>query len=219
MTVNLQQAHSNMIEQQVRPSDVLNPQVLAALNSVKREAFVDGALAGLAYADTQLPIGFGQVMLSPVQEGRLLQALNIQSDETVLELGTGSGYFTALLATLAEHVFSVEIIPELSAAAQQALTNAAISNVTLSLGDTSQAVDVTERFDVIVATAAFVTIPDDYLQALQIGGRMLAVVGEEPVMSVQIIHRVSEREWQTKSVSETVIPAMINAEPKAEFKF
>ncbi|OUR72293.1 protein-L-isoaspartate O-methyltransferase [Methylophaga sp. 41_12_T18] len=219
MTVNLQQAHSNMIEQQVRPSDVLNPQVLAALNSVKREAFVDGALAGLAYADTQLPIGFGQVMLSPVQEGRLLQALNIQSDETVLELGTGSGYFTALLATLAEHVFSVEIIPELSAAAQQALTNAAISNVTLSLGDTSQAVDVTERFDVIVATAAFVTIPDDYLQALQIGGRMLAVVGEEPVMSVQIIHRVSEREWQTKTVSETVIPAMINAEPKAEFKF
>jgi len=78
---------------------------------------------------------------------------------------------------------------------------------------------VTERFDVIVATAAFVTIPDDYLQALQIGGRMLAVVGEEPVMSVQIIHRVSEREWQTKTVSETVIPAMINAEPKAEFKF
>jgi len=219
MTVNLQQAHSNMIEQQVRPSDVLNPQVLTALNSVKREAFVDGALAGLAYADTQLPIGFGQVMLSPVQEGRLLQALNVQSNETVLELGTGSGYFTALLATLADHVFSVELIPELSASAQQALTKAAISNVTLSLGDTSQAMDVTERFDVIVATAAFVTIPDDYLQALQIGGRMLAVVGEEPVMSVQIIHRISEREWQTETVSETVIPAMINAEPKAEFNF
>jgi len=219
MTVNLQQAHSNMIEQQVRPSDVLNPQVLTALNSVKREEFVDGALAGLAYADTQLPIGFGQVMLSPVQEGRLLQALNVQSNETVLELGTGSGYFTALLATLADHVFSVELIPELSASAQQALTKAAISNVTLSLGDTSQAMDVTERFDVIVATAAFVTIPDDYLQALQIGGRMLAVVGEEPVMSVQIIHRISEREWQTETVSETVIPAMINAEPKAEFNF
>jgi len=219
MTVNLQQAHSNMIEQQVRPSDVLNPQVLTALNSVKREEFVDGALAGLAYADTQLPIGFGQVMLSPVQEGRLLQALNVQSNETVLELGTGSGYFTALLATLADHVFSVELIPELSASAQQALTKAAISNVTLSLGDTSQAMDMTERFDVIVATAAFVTIPDDYLQALQIGGRMLAVVGEEPVMSVQIIHRISEREWQTETVSETVIPAMINAEPKAEFNF
>jgi protein-L-isoaspartate(D-aspartate) O-methyltransferase len=219
MATNLDYAHSNMVAQQVRPSDVLNPQVLTALQTIRREHFVSEELRDLAYADTQLAIGFDQFMLSPVLEGRMLQTLNIQPHEQVLELGTGSGYFTALLATLAEHVSSVELIPELSQQAQQNLDKLNISNVNLAIGDASQEWSLKERVDVIVATAAFVTVPNAYLQALNVGGRMLAVVGIAPIMSVLLIHRTSEREWQTETVFETVIPPMTNAEPKAEFNF
>ena len=219
MATNLDYAHSNMVAQQVRPSNVLNPHVLAALKAIKRDKFVADDLVDLAYADTQLAIGFGQFMLSPVLEGRFLQALNIQKDEQVLELGTGSGYFTALLATLAEHVFSVEIFAELSQLAQQRLTDMTITNVTLNIGDAAKEWQLKGRVDIIVATAAFVSVPDAYLQALTVGGRMLAVVGKAPVMSVQLIQRISEVEWHTNSVFETLIPAMINAEPKPEFNF
>jgi len=219
MATNLDYAHSNMVAQQVRPSDVLNPQVLAALQTIKREHFVDKELIDLAYADTQLTIGFEQFMLSPVIEGRMLQALNIQKNEKVLELGTGTGYFTALLATLAKQVISVEIIPELSQLAQQNLDELDISNVNLAVGDASQEWRLKTRVDVIVATAAFVNVPNAYLQALNVGGRMLAVVGIAPVMSAVLINRVTERKWQTETVFETVIPPMTNAEPKAEFNF
>ena len=219
MVQNIESAHFNMLQQQVRPSDVLDPRVLKALNDVARDQFVDQDLLGLAYADTELPIGYGQTMLSPVVQGRLLQAIDIQPDEEVLEIGTGSGYSTALLAQLAKHVTSVEIVPELSELAQQHLTDAAIDNVTLCVGDASRAWALADRVDVIIATAAFVTVPDAYLQSLSVGGRMLAVVGEGDMMTVQIIHRITEWEWQTDAVFETVIPAMINAEPKPEFKF
>lgn len=219
MLANLDNAHFNMLEQQVRPSDVLNPRVLKALKDVDRAQFVDEELLGLAYADTELPIGFGQIMLSPILQGRLLQALDIQADETVLEIGTGSGYFTALLAHLASYVSSVEIVPELSEMAQQNLINAGVDNVTLSVGDASQGWPLSKRINVIVATAAFVSVPNSFLQSLTVGGRMLAVVGEGDVMDVQVIERISEDEWHTNVVFETVMPAMINAEPKAEFEF
>lgn len=219
MIQNLESAHFNMLEQQVRPSDVLNLRVLKALNDIARDQFVDQELLGLAYADTELPIGYGQMMLSSVVQGRLLQAIDVQPDEEVLEIGTGSGYFTALLAQLAKHVNSVEIVPELSALAQQNLTKVGIDNVMLSIGDASQAWALPDRIDVIIATAAFVSVPDAYLQNLSVGGRMLAVVGEGDMMTVQIIRRITEREWQTDDVFETVIPAMINAEPKLEFEF
>lgn len=217
MVQNVDNAHFNMLEQQVRPSDVLEPRTLKALKDVVRAQFVDDELQGLAYADTDLPIGFGQVMLSPVVLGRLLQALDIQSDESVLEIGTGTGYFTALLAQLAMHVTSVEIIPELSAMAADNLAD--IDNVTLLVGDASKGWALADRIEVIISTAAFVTVPDDYLQNLAVGGRMLAVVGESDAMIVQMIRRVTEWEWQTETIFETVIPAMINAEPHAKFEF
>jgi protein-L-isoaspartate(D-aspartate) O-methyltransferase len=219
MAKTLDIAHFNMLEQQVRPSDVLDPRVLLALKEVERTQFVDDELSGLAYADTELPIGYGQMMLSPVQQGRLLQVLNVQADENILEIGTGTGYFTALLARLAKHVISVEIVPELSALAQHNLATAGIDNVTLYVGDASQAWPLADRIDVIVTTAAFVTVPDDYLQSLQVGGRMLAIVGKGQNMNVQLIRRTTERDWQTNTVFETVISAMINAEPKPEFEF
>ena len=216
---NIETAHFNMVEQQVRPSDVSDPRILTTLSQIKRDDFLDDELQGLAYADTCLPIGYGQVMLSPVIEGRLLQALNVQADEEVLELGTGSGYFTALLACLAKHITSVEIIPELSEQAAENLSKIGIENVDLLIGDASRGWSLADRVDVIVATAAFAIVTDDYLQSLAIGGRMLVVVGDADIMNVQVIRRVTEWEWQTDAVFETSIPLMINAESKPVFEF
>jgi protein-L-isoaspartate(D-aspartate) O-methyltransferase len=210
-------AHFNMLEQQVRPSEVLNPRVLSALENVKRADFVDDSLFGLAYADTELPIGYGQTILSPVTVGRLLQAVDVQEDEHVLEIGTGSGYMTALLAQLAAHVTTVEIIADLSEMAQQQLKQ--LTNITYCIGDASRGWSLADRIDVIISTAAFKQVPDAFLQSLKVGGRMLVVVGEGELMTVNLIRRLTEWEWQTDSLFETVIPAMINAEPKPEFEF
>jgi len=217
MAHSINKSHYNMIEQQVRPSNVLDQRVLAALSAISRADFVNEELALLAYSDTELPIGYNQSMLSPVLEGRLLQALNVQDDEQVLELGTGTGYFTALLAQLAHDVISVELIPELAEQAKQNL--AGIGNVELCVGDASQGWNLANRIDVIIATAAFTTVPDEYKHSLKVGGRMLAIEGPAPAMSVQLIHRTGEREWEIETVFETVISPMINAEPKPEFEF
>ena len=219
MVQNQDTAHFNMLEQQVRPSNVLDQRVLAVLKQIKRADFVDESLSGIAYADTALPIGHGQTMLPPILQGRMLQALDIQDDELVLEVGTGSGYFTALLATLAQHVTTVDIVPELSAMAEQNSQHYGLDNVTYCVGDASKGWLLSDRVDVIVLTAAFVAVPDGYLQNLKVGGRLLAVVGQGQNMVVQLIQRVAEREWQTGTVLETVIPAVINAEPKPEFEF
>lgn len=219
MTQNRDQAHFNMLEQQVRPSEVLDPKVLASLNAVDRGQFVDESLIGLAYADTELPIGFGQVTLPPVVQGRLLQALALKPDEKVVEIGTGTGYFTALLAQLSQHVSSIEIVPELSALAADNLAKSGIDNVTLMVGDASQSCLLSERVDVMISTAAFVTVPDAFLQSLKVGGRMLVVVGKGQMMSVQRITRETERDWQTDTLFETVLPAMTNIELKPVFEF
>ena len=212
-------AHFNMLEQQVRPSEVLDQRVLAVLKQIKRTDFVDETLSGIAYADTGLPIGYGQTMLPPILQGRMLQALDIQKHETALEVGTGSGYLTALLAILAQQVTTVDIVPELSALAEQNIQKYGFNNVVFCIGDASKGWPLSDRVDVIVLTAAFVTVPDDYLQSLTVGGRLLAVVGQGQNMSVQLIRRLAEREWHTDTVLETVIPAVINAEPKPEFEF
>lgn len=219
MVQNQDTAHFNMLEQQVRPGDVLDQRVLAVLKQIKRADFVDESLSGIAYADTALPIGYGQMMLPPILQGRMLQALDIQDDELVLEIGTGTGYFTALLATLAQHVTTVDIVLELSAMAEQNMQHYGFDNVTYCVGDASQGWLLSDRVDVIVLTAAFVAVPEEYPQNLKVGGRLLAVVGQGQSMVVQLIRRVAEREWQTSTVLETVIPAVINAEPKPEFEF
>lgn len=212
-------AHANMVNQQLRPNEVADARVLAAMSNIPREKFLDPALQGLAYADVQLPIGCGQTLLPPMVEGRMLQALALQPDETVLEIGTGSGYFTALLTRLAAQVITVEYFEELSVEAQDRLQQLDIHNVEFHVGDAARAWSLPERVDAIIMTAAVLTVPDEYLNQLKIGGRLLAVVGKTPAMSVQLIQRISEREWHTKSLFETVIPAMIHAEPIAEFEF
>lgn len=219
MAVYAPTAHTNMVWQQVRPNEVSNPDVLNAIQQVERAKFVSSELSALAYADTQLPIGYGQHLLSPLQEGRILQALSLQKTETVLEIGTGSGYFTALLALLARQVWTVEILAELSVEAQQRHQQLGIDNVIYAVGDASQGWPLAERVDAIVVTAAFTTVPEAYLNQLLVGGRMVAIVGTEPAMTVQLIRRVTERQWQTHRVFETVVAPMQNAEPKTEFIF
>ncbi len=212
-------ARINMIKQQLLPSDVSDEKVLAVMSSVPREQFLEPALKGLAYAELHLPIGCGQTMLTPVLEGRMLQALDLQPDETVLEIGTGSGYFTALLAKLAAKVISVDYFELLSQQAQARLDELGLHNIDFQVGDAAKGWPLPDRIDAIVMTAAFETLPEDYLNQLKVGGRLLAVVGKAPAMSVQWIKRISEREWQTRSLFETVIAPMIHAEPKPEFEF
>lgn len=219
MAVYAPTAQSNMVWQQVRPNEVSDADVLNAIQQVERAQFVSSELSSLAYADTQLPIGYGQHLLSPLQEGRILQALSLKKHETVMEIGTGSGYFTALLAMLARQVWTVELVAELSAEAQQRHQQLGIDNVTYAVGDASQGWSLAERVDAIVITAACTKLPDAYLNQLRVGGRMVAIVGTEPAMTVQLIRRVAEKQWQTHRLFETVVAPMRNAEPKAEFIF
>lgn len=219
MAVYAPTAQANMVWQQVRPNEVSDPDVLNAIQQVERAKFVSAELSALAYADTQLPIGCGQHLLSPLQEGRILQALHLQKNETVLEIGTGSGYFTALLAMLTSKVWTVELFAELSAKAQQTHQQLGINNVSYAVGDASQGWPLDERVDAIVITAAFTILPDAFLNQLQVGGRMVAIVGTAPAMTVQLIQRVTERQWETHRLFETVVASMHNAEPKTEFIF
>ena len=209
--MNLENARHNMIEQQIRPWEVLDQRVLDLLNEIPRENFVPKRYLKLAYADTTIPLGDEQVMMPPRVEARILQALNIQADETVLEVGTGSGYVTALLASLAEHVYSVDINTEMTRTAGEKLADHGIINVVLETGDAARGWDAHAPYDVIVLTGSLPLIPDNFKQALTVGGRLLAIVGDTPAMDVVLITRVGESEWAQETLFETDLPPLINA--------
>ena len=209
--MNLENARHNMIEQQIRPWEVLDQRVLDLLNEIPRENFVPQRYLKLAYADTTIPLGDEQVMMPPCVEARILQALNIQADETVLEVGTGSGYVTALLASLAEHVYSVDINTEMTRTAGEKLADHGIINVTLETGDAARGWDAHAPYDVIVLTGSLPLLPDNFKQALTVGGRLLAIVGDAPAMDVVLITRVGESEWTQETLFETDLPPLINA--------
>ena len=215
--MNLDQARHNMIEQQIRPWEVLDQRVLNLLSTVPREDFVPSAYRNLAFADTNIPLGEGQVMMSPKVEARILQALNPQDNETVLEIGTGSGFVTALLAKLAKQVVSVDINPEMTRQAGEKLAAHGISNVTLETGDAARGWDTHTPYDVIVITGSLPLLPDNFKQALTIGGRLLAIVGDSPAMEVLLITRVGETEWAEEGLFETDLPALINAPQPERF--
>ena len=209
--MNLENARHNMIEQQIRPWEVLDQRVLDLLNEIPRENFVPQRYLKLAYADTTIPLGDEQVMMPPRVEARILQALNIQADETVLEVGTGSGYVTALLASLAEHVYSVDINTEMTRTAGEKLADHGIINVTLETGDAARGWDAHAPYDVIVLTGSLPLLPNNFKQALTVGGRLLAIVGDAPAMDVVLITRVGESEWTQETLFETDLPPLINA--------
>ena len=215
--MNLDQARYNMIEQQIRPWEVLDQRVLDLLSTVPREDFVPPAYRNLAFTDTNIPLGDGQVMMSPKVEARILQSLNLQDNETVLEIGTGSGFVTALLANLAKHVVSVDINPEMTRQAGEKLAAHGISNVTLETGDAARGWAAHARYDAIVITGSLPILPDNFKQALTIGGRLLAIIGDSPAMEVLLITRVGETEWAQESLFETDLPALINAPQPERF--
>jgi len=216
--MNLEQARYNMIEQQIRPWEVLDQRVLDLLSTVPREDFVPEAYHNLAFTDMNIPLGEGQVMMSPKVEARILQALNVQDDETVLEVGTGSGYVTALLANLAKQVFSVDINPEMTRQAGEKLAAHDITNVTLETGDAARGWDAHAPYDVIVVTGSLPLLPDAFKQALKVDGRLLAIIGDSPIMGVLLITRVGETEWAQETLFETDLPALINAPQPERFR-
>lgn len=210
--LDLGRARFNMIEQQVRTWDVLDQRVLDVYEQVPREAFVDPAHRHLAYADINLPLAHGEVMLSPKQEGRILQALALTPDSRVLEVGTGSGYLTACLATLAGPITSVDIHEDLLVVAQERLEAAQLDDrISLLCGDAASGWEGDEQFDAIAVTGSLPELHEGFHRALRTGGRLFVVVGDGPIMEGLLITRVSDDQWSTESLLDTFLPPLHNA--------
>ena len=216
--MNIEQARFNMIEQQIRPWDVLDTDVLDLLVVVKREQFVPPAYKDLAFFDTEIPLPGGENMLPPKVEARLLQEANVKKHENVLEIGAGSGYMAALLAHRARHVTTVEIHRELKDLATKNLAAYGVTNVDVVDGDGARGWG-SEAYDVIVVSGSLPLLPDAFLKQLKIGGRLLVTIGDEPVMSAQIVTRVSDAVFETVKLFETSIKPLQNAAAPSQFKF
>lgn len=216
---NTREARFNMIEQQIRTWEVLDPVVLAVLDAVPRENFVAESQKGLAFADIELPIGHGQTMLSPKVEGRILQAVAVKKTDKVLVVGSGSGYLTALLATLAHHVHAVETHADLSAAAQKRLQKQNIHNVTLHVADAANGFAAEAPYDVIVFTGSLPLRPVAAEKMLSVGGRLFAVIGEYPIMEATLTLRISEDAFRHEVIFETCLPPLVNAPQAGKFEF
>ena len=221
--MDMEQARFNMIRQQIRPWDVLDPEVLDLLATVRREDFVPDEYRDLAFADVEIPLKSNaepsQTMLFPRIEARLLQELAIKNTDKVLEVGTGSGYMAALLAAKAEFVYSVEIDPDLVDLARRNLQKTGVANVSVDLGDGSEKWDLYAPYDAIVISASLPFLPKALLQQLKIGGRLVAIVGEAPTMEAQLIRRVDEDAFSTVNLFETAVAPLANARQLEKFVF
>lgn len=215
--MNLETARYNMIEQQIRPWNVDDQHVLDLFTQVPREDFVPVAYRNQAFSDLCVPLENGQVMMPPKLEARMLQALAIQANETVLEVGTGSGYVTALLANLAKQVISVDIDAALQQSAGEKLTAHGINNVTLEVGDAACGWDKQGPYDVIVITGSVPLLNGNFTDSLNVGGRLFAIVGDAPAMEALLITHISEKDWSRKSLFETELPPLLNAPEPERF--
>ncbi len=217
--MNIEQARFNMIEQQIRPWEVLDPEVLDLLFRVKREEFVPAEHRDLAFADLEIPLGQGQSMMQPKVEARLLQDLALMPTENVYEVGTGSGYLTALLASRARHVTSAEIHPGLHERAAANLRAAGIRNATLLQGDSARAPLAESAFDVIVLGGSTPILPQAFLDRLAPGGRLFAVVGDPPVMKAILVRQPVAGAFQHVELFETLLAPLANAAQPPRFRF
>lgn len=217
--MNIEQARFNMVEQQIRPWDVLDQQVLDLLLEVRREEFVPEQYRALAFVDMEIPLGHGEVMLAPKLEARILQELAIKKTDRILEVGTGSGYFTALLAHLGAHVYSVDIIPEFVAGARAKLAAHGISNVTLAEGDAARGWGRQAPYDVIALTGSVPSLAAAFQEDLTPGGRLFAIIGDPPVMEATLITCVSAGVYNSVPVFETCVAPLRNAPHPARFVF
>lgn len=216
---DVEQARFNMIEQQIRPCEVLDSTVLELLKHVRREHFVPASRRGLAFADMEIPLGYGAAMWHPKLEARTIQELHLARTDKVLEVGTGSGYLTALLSALAGQITSVEIVPELSDMAKQNLTAYHCNNIVLETGDASRGWGSGASYDVIVLTGSTPALPATFRNSLNIGGRLFAIVGDAPLMEAKLITRVAPDVFTTVNLMETCVAPLQNAEQPERFVF
>lgn len=219
MSMNFDHARHNMVEQQVRPWEVLDSRVLGLMETLHREDFVPVRYRKLAFADLHVPLDHGQVMMKPVVEGRMLQALGLRDDETVLEIGTGSGWITACLSHLAKHVVSVELFEGLSESAGRILAEKEIRNVELDCGDAMESWQPEQAHDVVVVTGSVETIPEHVRGWVNPGGRMFIVTGEAPTMHAKLCTRLGATEWREETLFETDLPRLVHAESPPRFRF
>jgi protein-L-isoaspartate(D-aspartate) O-methyltransferase len=216
--MDIEQARFNMVEQQIRTWEVLDQDVLDLLFAVRREDFVPAPYSLLAFADLEIPLRGGEKMWAPKLEARVLQELKLTPDESVLEIGTGSGYFTALLASRGAHVVSVEIDPGLSTEAGAKLARAGVRSVELEVGDGARGWGAA-TYDAIVLTGSTPVLPDAFVRQLNPGGRVFAVVGERPVMRAQLVRWVAPGALASRTLFETVLDPLKNAATPARFEF
>ena len=217
--MNFEKARFNMIEQQIRPWDVLDGDVLQLLSEVKREDFVPLAHKVLAFADMEIPLGHGQFMLPPRVEARMLQDAAIQKNEKVLEIGSGSGYMAALLAHQAQRVISLGINPELAKMARENLQKAGVFNAEVRQFDGAKGTPAESPFDVIVLSGSVAVVPSALLAQLKVGGRLVAIVGDEPVMRATVVTRGSDTAYTTTQPWDTVAPRLQNFPEPERFTF
>ncbi|NIM28186.1 MAG: methyltransferase domain-containing protein [Gammaproteobacteria bacterium] len=215
--MNLEQARFNMVEQQIRTWEVLDQKVLDIMAEVPREDFVPAAYRNLAFADTCIPLPHGQTMMLPRVEARMLQALQIEPGDRVLEVGTGSGFVTALLARLAAHVTSVEIHDALRRDAEDKLERHGIDNVELFTGDACHGWDQGAPYDVIAVTGSLPVLDERFQASLATGGRLFVIVGQEPAMEALLVTRTGASQWSTESLFETVVPPLIGVDQPERF--
>jgi protein-L-isoaspartate(D-aspartate) O-methyltransferase len=214
----LELARFNMIEQQIRPWNVLDARVLQLLSELKREDFVPSAHKSLAFGDFELPLAEGAAMLAPKVEARLVQDVQLTGTENVLEIGTGSGYMAALLGRLSHHVTTLEINPVLAAQAVQNLAHAVVANVDVRLADGSNMDAIEGQFDVIVLSGSVAEIPEALTDKLKVGGRLVAIVGDEPVMRMTLVTRTGKG-LQTTEPWDTVAPRLTGFPELETFTF
>ena len=217
--MDIEQARYNMVEQQIRPWDVLNQDVLNLLFKIRREDFVPEAHRALAFVDMEIPLGHGQAMWTPKLEARVIQELDIRPTDRVLEIGTGSGYLTALLSTQAAEVVSVEIVPEFTAAATQKLRAHGFDNIRLHTGDAACDWPDEAGFDVIVLTGSTPLLSEALRRRLAVGGRLFAITGEAPVMQAQLITCTAPGAFRSVTLFETCVAPLLNAPHPAAFVF
>jgi protein-L-isoaspartate(D-aspartate) O-methyltransferase len=220
--MDTERARFNMIEQQIRPWEVLDPAVLGLLATVRREDFVPPALRALAFVDTQVPLSGGRYMLEPRVEARLLQELQMQRHEKVLEIGTGSGFMAALLGHRAQRVTTLESDPALADAATANLKRAGLSNVTVrrvGAAEAARGLPAEAPFDAILLSGSVADVPQGLLQQLKPGGRLLAIVGDEPIMRARLFTRAGDAAWSAVDLFDTVAPRLAGFAAAARFEF
>jgi protein-L-isoaspartate(D-aspartate) O-methyltransferase len=216
---DVERARFNMVEQQIRTWEVLDQRVLDLLFSVRREDFVPAAYRALAFADMEIPLGHGEKMLQPKLEARILQEVSPAKTDHILEVGTGSGYMTALLAAMGAHVCSVDLVPDFTRGARARLSQHGYSNVTLETGDGASGWGAHGPYDIIVLTGSVPALSEAFHASLKPGGRLFAVVGEPPVMEASLTTCMAEGSYSSISLFETCIPPLKNAHRPPRFVF